>query len=68
MDVVSQLSNKLYESKERSGWGIYVKNMGRNANIGCTYWAIIGLLSSGVVNNDLIQNLIVSLFKYNGNL
>ena len=65
MDVVSQLSNKLYESKERSGWGIYVKNMGRNTNIGCTYWAIIGLLSSGVVNNDLIQNLIVSLFKYN---
>lgn len=65
MNVVSKLSNKLYESREKSGWGIYVKKMGCNTNIGCTYWAIIGLLSSGVVNNDLIQNLIISLFKYN---
>lgn len=66
MNVVSQLSNKLYESRENSGWGIYVKKMGRNTNIGCTYWAMIGLLSSGVINNDLIQKFIVSLFKYNG--
>ena len=66
MNVISQLSNKLYESREKSGWGIYVKKMGRNTNIGCTYWAIIGLLSSGIVNNDLIQKSIVSLFKFNG--
>lgn len=64
--VISQLSNNLYESREKSGWGIYVKKMGRNTNIGCTYWAVIGLLSSGVVNNALIQKSIVSLFKYNG--
>ncbi len=28
MNVVSQLSNKLYESREKTGWGIYVKKWG----------------------------------------
>lgn len=64
--VVMHLTNKIYEAKERSGWGIYVKKMGRNTNIGCTYWAITALLSNNVIANDLVQNTILSLFKYNG--
>ena len=62
---IIQLSKILYLSKEQSGWGIYVKQMGRNTNIGCTYWALIALLSNDYIDSNLVQKTIVSLFKYN---
>ena len=47
-----------------SGWGMYVKNMGKDSNIGCTYWALIGLQNPTYVTQNDFQKYLRSLFRY----
>mgnify|MGYP005838019879 CR=1 FL=1 len=56
--------DKLWDARTINGWGIYVKKMEKYANIGCTYWAIIGLDGYKSIYDDDFQKYLRSLFKY----
>ena len=55
---------KLWNARTINGWGIYVKKMEKYANIGCTYWAIIGLHGYKSISDNDFQKYLRSLFKY----
>lgn len=55
---------KIWKFRSSNGWGIYVKKMEKYANIGCTYWAIMGLVGSNSISEGDFQKYIRSLFKY----
>ena len=63
---LSSLAGDIWNTRSPQGWGIYVKNMGKYSNIGCTYWALIGLHSSGLIPKQDFQAYLKCLFKYDG--
>lgn len=63
-EKIDSIANKLWEARSDNGWGIYVKKMLKHANIGCTYWAIIGLNECKNVSEETFQKYLRSLFKY----
>ena len=63
---VDDIVDKLWNSRSNNGWGIYVKKMEKYANIGCTYWAVMGLAKCKQISNDDFQRFLRSLFKYEG--
>ena len=65
-EVTQALADNLWKSKGSNGWGIYIKKMDKFANIGCTYWAIMGLRDYPGINSVEFQKYLRSLFKYEG--
>lgn len=63
-EKIEKIVNKLWKARSSSGWGIYVKKMEKYANIGCTYWAVIGLSKYNYISEEDFQKYLRSLFKY----
>lgn len=65
-ELVLTVGNNLWEARSINGWGIYVRDMGKYSNIGCTYWALIGLKGLSCVPQSEFQKYLRSLYKYEG--
>lgn len=65
-ELVLTVGNHLWEARSINGWGIYVRDMGKYSNIGCTYWALIGLKGLSCVPQSEFQKYLRSLYKYEG--
>lgn len=63
-EKIGHIINKMWNARSSNGWGIYVKKMEKYANIGCTYWAIVGLNGCDSIAQDDFQKYLRSLFKY----
>jgi len=63
-DKTNDIANRLWSVRTHNGWGLYVKKMEKFANIGCTYWAIMGLEGYANISEELFQKYLRSLFKY----
>lgn len=58
------VANNLWNSRTVGGWGLYVREMENHTNIGCTYWALIGLKDFSNIQEDEYQKFLRFLFKY----
>ncbi len=65
-DLILPVAKHLWDARSNNGWGIYVRNMGKFSNIGCTYWALIGLMGLSCVTQSEFQKYLRSLYKYEG--
>ena len=65
-ELMLTVGNHLWEARSINGWGIYVRDMGKYSNIGCTYWALIGLKGLSCVPQSEFQKYLRSLYKYEG--
>lgn len=65
-DRINPIAEQLWKVRSKGGWGIYVRNMGKYSNIGCTYWALMGLSNNVCISKNEIQKYLKSLFKYEG--
>ena len=63
---INELAKRLWNARSKTGWGIYVKQMDKYANIGCTYWALMGLKEHAQESSDQFQKYLRTLFKYDG--
>lgn len=63
-DIIMPIAKHLWEARSNNGWGIYVRNMGKHSNIGCTYWALTGLKGLPCVPQSEFQKQLKSLYKY----
>lgn len=63
-EETNNIANYLWDARCDSGWGLYVKNMDNYTNIGCTYWAIMGLDGYTTIPDKEFYAYIRSLFKY----
>lgn len=63
-ELVNSIVSHLWEARSSNGWGIYVKKMNKDANIGCTYWALVGLSGYEGIDRGALQKYIKSLYKY----
>lgn len=65
-NIIESLTSKLWSSRDELGWGLYMRKMGKNANIGCTYWAINGIISNDIirVKDEDLQKVLRGLFKF----
>ena len=63
--TLNNIAKSLWDARSFNGWGLYVRNMDKYCNIGCTYWAIIGLLSCNNINHKELQDFICSFYRYN---
>ncbi|MCI8584215.1 MAG: hypothetical protein HFH13_13960 [Dorea sp.] len=61
-----KIAYELWSVKSELGWGLYVRNMFGYANVGCTYWAVMGLEQYSNISESEFQLYLSSLFKYNG--
>lgn len=59
-----KMERYLWESRCDTGWGIYVKNMSRYTNIGCSYWAIQGLKNSDYIPKEDFFNFVSNMYRY----
>lgn len=64
MNQAKELALKLWEARGQSGWGLYVRNMKQYTNIGCTYWALMGLNGYDVIPQEEFQRYVGGLFRY----
>lgn len=64
MDKAEELAGRLWNARGNSGWGLYVKDMGQYANIGCTYWAVTALKGYNAVPEEEFQKYVRELFRY----
>ena len=62
--LMEVLAEKLWMARDTKGWGLYVRKMQRNSNIGCTFWAAMGLATDERTKSDEFQKLICGLFNY----
>lgn len=65
-ELMLTMGNHLWKARSINGWGIYVRDMGKYSNIGCTYWALIGLKGLSCVPQSEFQKYLRSLYKYEG--
>lgn len=65
-ELMVTVGNHLWDARSTNGWGIYVRDMGKYSNIGCTYWALIGLEGLSCVPQNEFQKYLRSLYKYEG--
>lgn len=65
-ELMLTVGNHLWKARSINGWGIYVRDMGKYSNIGCTYWALIGLKGLSCVPQSEFQKYLRSLYKYEG--
>lgn len=63
-EIMTTVAQHLWSARSNSGWGIYVRDMGKNSNIGCTYWALIGLQGLACVPQSEFQKYLRSLYRY----
>ena len=63
-DLLTPVAMHLWEARTHNGWGIYVGNMGKYTNVGCTYWAMIGLNGFSCISQSEFQKYLRSLYKY----
>lgn len=61
---IQMIADALWNSRSVYGWGLYVRNMGADSNIGCTYWAIKALSEYNCVQKNEFQRFLRSLFRY----
>ena len=62
--MMKTVAQNLWEARSNNGWGIYVRNMGKYSNIGCTYWALTGLNGMSCIPQGEFQKYLRSLFRY----
>mgnify|MGYP004485106985 FL=1 len=65
-ELMVTVAEHLWEARSSNGWGIYVRDMGKYSNIGCTFWALIGLKELSCVPQNEFQKYLRSLYKYEG--
>lgn len=63
-EIMTTVAQNLWSVRSSSGWGIYVRDMGKYSNIGCTYWALIGLQGLACVPQSEFQKYLRSLYRY----
>lgn len=63
-EIMTTVAKHLWSVRSSSGWGIYVSDMGKYSNIGCTYWALIGLQGLACVPQSEFQKYLRSLYRY----
>lgn len=63
-EIKTTVAQYLWSVRSSSGWGIYVRDMGKYSNIGCTYWALIGLQGLACVPQSDFQKYLRSLYRY----
>lgn len=64
MNQAKELALKLWEARGQSGWGLYDRDMKQYTNIGCTYWALMGLNGYDVIPQEEFQRYVGGLFRY----
>lgn len=64
MNSVNNIAAALWNARGQSGWGLYVKDMKQDTNIGCTYWAMMALNGYGIIPQDKFQKYVSRLFRY----